>query len=294
MFLLNPIVQVGGNGDDRPALNPTKLHRFPPDTRKRIEHLIQIQKDHDQLKAQFYKDRGALEAKYEKLYQPLYDKRYNIVNGIGVTADSESPTTNQEEKGIPEFWLYALNAMYVLDKEIKDYEQGALKHLVNIKWLRTDNLKVFKLEFYFRPNPFFKNSVLTVTYHMIDEDEFIIEKIIGTEIEWTSENRLKKHRTGGSVKLVNGDENKTWCVAKPSATDSELSANIQFACNQLKDCKVIQEGGSCYNPNSLINHASVVMNLYYKAVGQNSWNCDFRGSGLITQTDPSYGSCKYA
>nr|XP_011460162.1 PREDICTED: nucleosome assembly protein 1;3-like [Fragaria vesca subsp. vesca]XP_011460163.1 PREDICTED: nucleosome assembly protein 1;3-like [Fragaria vesca subsp. vesca]XP_011460164.1 PREDICTED: nucleosome assembly protein 1;3-like [Fragaria vesca subsp. vesca] len=187
---------VGGNGDDRPALNPTKLHRFPPDTRKRIEHLIQIQKDHDELKAQFYKDRGALEAKYEKLYQPLYDKRYNIMNGIGVTTDSESPTTNQGEKGIPEFWLYALNAMYVLDKEIKDYDQGALKHLVNIKWLRTDNLKVFKLEFYFRPNPFFKNSVLTVTYHMIDEDEFIIEKIIGTEIEWTSENRLKKHRTG--------------------------------------------------------------------------------------------------
>ncbi|KAL6206822.1 hypothetical protein ACLB2K_024068 [Fragaria x ananassa] len=118
------------------------------------------------------------------------------MNGIGVATDSESPTTNQEEKGIPEFWLYALNAMYVLDKEIKDYDQGALKHLVNIKWLRTDNLKVFKLEFYFRPNPFFKNSVLTVTYHMIDEDEFIIEKIIGTEIEWTSENRLKKHRTG--------------------------------------------------------------------------------------------------
>ena len=33
-----------------------------------------MQKDHDELKVQFYKDRGALEAKYEKLYQPLYDK----------------------------------------------------------------------------------------------------------------------------------------------------------------------------------------------------------------------------
>ncbi|XP_062014676.1 glucan endo-1,3-beta-D-glucosidase-like [Rosa rugosa] len=86
------------------------------------------------------------------------------------------------------------------------------------------------------------------------------------------------HFPGGPIKVVSEDENKTWCVA----------------CNQLKDCKVIQEGGSCYNPNSLINHASVVMNLYYKAVGQNSWSCDFRGSALITQTDPSYGSCKYA
>nr|XP_011470848.1 PREDICTED: nucleosome assembly protein 1;1-like [Fragaria vesca subsp. vesca] len=184
-----------GNGDDQPALNPSKLQRFPPDTSRRIEHLIQIQKDHDELKAQFYKDRGALEAKYEKLYRPFYEKRYNVVNGIGETTDSESARTNQEEKGIPEFWLYAMNAIYVLDKEIKDYDQGALKHLVDIKWLRT-NLKVFKLEFYFRPNPFFKNSVLTVTYHMTHEDEFIIEKIIGTEIEWTSKNRLKKRRPG--------------------------------------------------------------------------------------------------
>lgn len=55
--------QVGNpNGDDR------------PDTRKLVEDLIKLQKDHDELKAQFYKDRGALEAKYEKLYQPLYDK----------------------------------------------------------------------------------------------------------------------------------------------------------------------------------------------------------------------------
>ncbi|KAL6182728.1 hypothetical protein ACLB2K_044141 [Fragaria x ananassa] len=108
---------------------------------------------------------------------------------------SKNLSASGTEKGIPEFWLYDMNAIYVLDKEIKDYDQGALKHLVNIKWLRT-NLKVFKLEFYFRPNSFFKNSILTVTYHMTHEDEFIIEKILGTEIEWTSKNRLKKRRPG--------------------------------------------------------------------------------------------------
>nr|XP_011470844.1 PREDICTED: nucleosome assembly protein 1;2-like isoform X2 [Fragaria vesca subsp. vesca] len=187
-----------GNGDDQPALNPSKLQRFPPDTRRRIEHLIQIQKDHDELKAQFYKDRGALEAKYEKVfYQPLYDKRYNIVNGIGVTTSSESPTTNQEDKGIPEFWFFAMKGLTETSKMIHAYDEGALKYLEDIKWLWTDNHKGFKLEFYFGPNPFFKNSVLTLTYHMTDEDESIMEKIIGTEIEWSSEGRhLKKRRTG--------------------------------------------------------------------------------------------------
>ncbi|KAK9914372.1 hypothetical protein M0R45_038155 [Rubus argutus] len=63
-----------------------------------VEHLIRIQKEHDELKAQFYKDRGALEAKYEKLYQALYDKRYNIVNAIGVTTDSETTTTIKRKR----------------------------------------------------------------------------------------------------------------------------------------------------------------------------------------------------
>ena len=39
--------------------------------------------------------------------------------------------------------------------------------------------KGFKLEFFFDPNPFFTNSVLTKTYYMIDEDEPILEKAIG-------------------------------------------------------------------------------------------------------------------
>ncbi|KAM5587744.1 hypothetical protein ABKV19_006269 [Rosa sericea] len=30
------------------------------------------------------------------------------------------------------------------------------------------------------------------------------------------------HFPGGPIKLVSWDENKTWCAAKPSATDSEL------------------------------------------------------------------------
>ncbi|KAJ0259263.1 X8 domain-containing protein [Hirschfeldia incana] len=47
------------------------------------------------------------------------------------------------------------------------------------------------------------------------------------------------------------------------------------------------EGGSCYDPNTPLNHASVAMNLYYQAQGRHYWNCNFEGSGLITVTDPS-------
>ncbi|KAK9914379.1 hypothetical protein M0R45_038162 [Rubus argutus] len=194
-----------GNRDDRLGLNPNKhtnLHRISLDARKRVEHLIRIQKEHNQLKAQFYKDRGALEAKYEKLYQPLYDKRYLIVNGVveadKVTNDSEAVNQGVDapeqsaEKGVPNFWLHALVNHELLDAEINIRDGEALKYLTDIKWLRKEDPKGFILEFCFNKNPFFKNSVLTKTYQLPDEDETILHKAIGIEIEWYPENCLTK------------------------------------------------------------------------------------------------------
>ncbi|XVF18419.1 hypothetical protein REPUB_Repub11eG0019800 [Reevesia pubescens] len=96
--------------------------------------------------------------------------------------------------------------------------------------------------------------------------------------------------SGGSLMMVNGQ--KTWCVAKPSSDQATLLGNINFACSQV-DCRVMQKGCPCYSPDNLINHASIAMNLYYQAKGRNKWNCDFRGSGLIVITDPSYANCLY-
>ena len=54
-----------------------------------------------------------------------------------------------------------------------------MKYLKDIKWSRIDDPKGFKLEFFFDTNPFFKNSVLTKSHHMVDEDDPILEKAIG-------------------------------------------------------------------------------------------------------------------
>ncbi|XP_044495629.1 glucan endo-1,3-beta-D-glucosidase-like [Mangifera indica] len=101
--------------------------------------------------------------------------------------------------------------------------------------------------------------------------------------------------SGGVLKPANA-QGKTWCVAKPSSSDSELAANIEYACNHINGCgcDVIKEGGPCFLPNTLLNHASVAMNLYYQFNGRNTWNCDYKGSALTTTTDPSYGPCQYA
>ncbi|KAK4432863.1 Nucleosome assembly protein 1 [Sesamum alatum] len=165
------------------------LENLSPNVRKRVDALREIQTQHDDLEAKFFEERAALEAKYQKLYQPLYTKRYEIVNGEvevegGINDVEATNQADKDEKGVPDFWLTAMKNNEVLAEEISERDEAALKFLKDIKWSRIDNPKGFKLEFFFDTNPFFKNSVLTKTYHMIDEDEPILEKAIGTEIEW--------------------------------------------------------------------------------------------------------------
>ncbi|KAI4295405.1 hypothetical protein L6164_035454 [Bauhinia variegata] len=101
--------------------------------------------------------------------------------------------------------------------------------------------------------------------------------------------------SGGLVKFGNGQEKEqSWCVAKPSTGDGELVANIRYACNELQDCSMISQGGSCYEPHTLMNHASVVMNQYYAVKGRYKWNCNFTYTGLVALENPSYSNCKYA
>ncbi|KAL8043375.1 hypothetical protein ABFX02_09G115800 [Erythranthe guttata] len=167
------------------------METLSPEVRKRVEALKEIQSQHDELEAMFLEERAALAAKYQKQYEPLYTKRFEIVNGIveveGVTDVSveQGEDKANDGKGVPDFWVTAMRTNEILSEEITDRDEEALKYLKDIKWCKIDSPKGFKLEFFFDTNPFFKNSVLTKTYHMIDDDdEPILEKAIGTQIEW--------------------------------------------------------------------------------------------------------------
>eukprot|EP01018_Ginkgo_biloba_P016444 Gb_37274 [translate_table: standard] len=91
-----------------------------------------------------------------------------------------------------------------------------------------------------------------------------------------------------------GHGSAIWCIAKPNADPSVLQESLDFSCGQGgAECSSIHQGGPCYNPNTVHAHASFAMNSYYQLHGRNYWNCDFKGTGLVTFTDPSYGSCHY-
>lgn len=95
---------------------------------------------------------------------------------------------------------------------------------------------------------------------------------------------------GGKIEssLLSSRGPSVWCVAKPHADEKVIQAVLDFCCGPGGvDCREIHENGDCFQPDKVYAHASYAMNAYYQMHGRNYWNCDFKGTGLVTFSDPS-------
>lgn len=86
----------------------------------------------------------------------------------------------------------------------------------------------------------------------------------------------------------------TWCVARPGVSQEDLQNALDWACGQGgADCTPLQPGGRCYNPDTLLSHASYAFNIFYQQNGNSDIACNFGGAGTIIKRDPSFGPCKF-
>ncbi|WOG89703.1 hypothetical protein DCAR_0208941 [Daucus carota subsp. sativus] len=86
----------------------------------------------------------------------------------------------------------------------------------------------------------------------------------------------------------------SWCIASQSASETALQVALDYACGYGgTDCSAIQQGASCYNPNTLRDHASYAFNSYYQK-NPVPTSCAFGGAAQLTNKDPSSGSCRFA
>ncbi|RWW53752.1 hypothetical protein BHE74_00039727 [Ensete ventricosum] len=84
-----------------------------------------------------------------------------------------------------------------------------------------------------------------------------------------------------------------WCVAKNNAEDAALQSALDWACGPGgADCRPIQQGGACYQPEDIQSHASFAFNDYFLRNSLAASACDFSGTAALTSLNPSTSSSK--
>jgi nucleosome assembly protein 1-like 1 len=108
-------------------------------------------------------------------YRGLFDAKLAARKGI-VTGEVEPQgVPSGHSKGVPNFWLRAMQNSRTVSQFIEQRDEQALAYLTDISGELLPGAKGFKLIFSFAPNPFFEEAQLTKAFHMresmLDEDD---------------------------------------------------------------------------------------------------------------------------
>ncbi|EDW61165.1 nucleosome assembly protein 1-like 1 [Drosophila virilis] len=196
---------------------------LPVSVQNRIVVLKNLQLEHLKIEAEFFDEVYKLEKKYQLKYQPMFDKRKEIVVG-NVDPSEEKPNWKepknvptdgevgdgfreslksikkmpQDAKGIPDFWLTVFRNTAMLSEMVQTHDEPAIRKLTDIV-IKYDNEHSYTLEFHFDKNEYFSNAVLTKQYFLkstVDpEDPFAFEgpeiyKCKGCVINWEKKMNL--------------------------------------------------------------------------------------------------------
>lgn len=221
------------------------VESLPQPIRTRVEFLSELQEKYEELEEEYKAELRKLEEKYRNLYQPLFDQRRQVVTGEvdvpeneteeGKKVVEEFEKEENADKGIPDFWLTALRSHPELEEMITDKDAEVLSFVTDIACediIDEDNDDAgFRVTFHFKENPFFKNSALTVSFALTEEQGYVqVRGIDGCDVQWYPDKNVtvKKMRKkpkpgsknkGSSTKLEPVDSFFRWFTDAPEVPD---------------------------------------------------------------------------
>merc|ERR1719454_798037 len=231
------------------GMNSGYIASLPAPVKRRLKALKKIQLESTKIEAKFYEEVHKLECKYHEMYKPLYDQRAKITKGEYEPNEDECewPSDDEEDeeelagdmkdkakledekakkekeekemKGVPEFWLTIFKNVDMLQEMVQEADEPLLHKLTDITVTFSEQPMGFTLHFYFAPNDYFSNLILTKEYEMkceaTEDDPFSFEgpeifKCKGCTINWKEGKNLtvktvkkkQKHKSKGNVRTI--------------------------------------------------------------------------------------------
>jgi len=187
----------------------------PPATEsKALEELKTLHQQHLEVESAYEKELKALKTKYSQKYNPLYERRVEVLRGTEVKPDEETGTP-----GIKAFWLTAFKSNDDLSILIKAHDEPILEHLTNVRseWHDEAQQTDFKVILEFGQNSYFTNTVLEKSF--IWNSERDLAKTVGTKINWKEGKDVTKQT------VTKRQKNKK---TKQVRTVTEVVANESF------------------------------------------------------------------
>ncbi|CAF90370.1 unnamed protein product, partial [Tetraodon nigroviridis] len=140
-----------------------------------IEHIDEVQNEIDRLNEQASEDILKVEQKYNKLRQPFFQKRSELIAKI------------------PNFWVTTFVNHPQVSALLGEEDEEALHYLSKVEVTEFEDIKSgYRIEFFFDENPCFDNKVLSKEFN-VSESGHPVSK--ATEIKWKAGKDLTK-RTG--------------------------------------------------------------------------------------------------
>jgi len=142
-----------------------------------IEKIDEVQNEIDKLNEQASEEILKVEQKYNKLRQPYFGKRSELIAKI------------------PNFWVTAFVNHPQVSALLNEEDEEALQYLTKVEVQEFEDIKSgYKINFHFDDNPYFDNKVISKEFHLNDTGE---PSSKATPINWKSGKDLTK-KSGGS------------------------------------------------------------------------------------------------
>jgi template-activating factor I len=166
------------------APNSKQIKLDEVEMQKAFEVIGDVQNEIDRLNEQASEEILQVEQKYNKLRQPNYKKRSDLISKI------------------PSFWISVFLNHPQLSSSLDQNDENILQHLKRVDVEEHDDIKSgYRIKFTFEPNPYFENDVLIKEFSVTDSSETTCK---ATPIRWKNEAK-NGQSTASTSKKTEGD-----------------------------------------------------------------------------------------